>query len=681
MSRVFRTKREDGSEAASGGCIFSCGNEKFGIKLNIHRIIMALVVGIALLGLLAFAYYLKGKNDFYISTLTKVIVLGCMIGTVVFVAVQIVIPKFLRLIGSLAGIVAISFWLFDSLEHFVNDFSLFIPEARIYNVIIIACFILIFLGIFRNAGIAILLGGGITTMFYLVDYYVIQFRKTPVLFTDILATKVALGVAGNYRFVLREEFLKIVFLLIFFSAVSSVFTLKQFNISWKISVSAIALSLGIIPLMFFLNTDFFRTKGLVEIDFMPLMAANRNGLLVSDFVNTHNAKLRKPDGYSDEIVKKIMGSYESDVITAAEIDNNNYPNIILIMNESFSDLTYLETPVLSEDNIPQFRNMMDNCVKGTLISSIWGGNTPNSEFECLTGCTITFLNPGTIAFQQIISSELPTVASHLKGIGYSTTAIHLYEPEYFDRKRIYPLLGMDNFINLQNPPEVEIAFFRDYATDKSSFDAIIADQEKQSGHIFSYCVTIQNHGGYYWGTDSIKVLNGNSPYANEYASLMKITDDEFQVFLDYFEHIDTPTIVCMFGDHQPTLEDGFYDAIWDGRTYSDVEKRYMECKVPFVIWANYDIDEKDVGTTSINYLGAMLMETAGMPMSGFYKYLLDLQKDMPVICTAGFVDKDGNFAAREEDCVFNDRLRDYRYLQYNYLKGNINREFYEVITE
>lgn len=39
-------------------------------------------------------------------------------------------------------------------------------------------------------------------------------------------------------------------------------------------------------------------------------------------------------------------------------------------------------------------------------------------------------------------------------------------------------------------------------------------------------------------------------------------------------------------------------------------------KIPFVIWANYDIQEETVEKTSLNYLYSILADRLGFPMTG-----------------------------------------------------------------
>ena len=133
----------------------------------------------------------------------------------------------------------------------------------------------------------------------------------------------------------------------------------------------------------------------------------------------------------------------------------------------------------------------------------------------------------------------------------------------------------------------------------------------------------------------------------------------------------------MFGEHQPNLFDDFYDSIWAGYELSDEEKTYLKSKVPFVIWANYDIEEKEMGEMSINQLGPTILKAAGLPLSGYQSYLESLHKDIPVISGIGIVDKDGNHFLSTSDTDYKNALRDYEYLQYYYLKGNKKDAFFK----
>ena len=150
---------------------------------------------------------------------------------------------------------------------------------------------------------------------------------------------------------------------------------------------------------------------------------------------------------------------------------------------------------------------------------------------------------------------------------------------------------------------------------------------------------MQNHSPY---TDGYQNLQGNvtvdgtvSAQLSEYLTLVKLSDAALEKLIDYFETQDEPTVIVFFGDHQPT--DAVVEPIWnlEGKSSSDLteEENQLRYKVPYVIWANYDIDEAVNQESSANYLGAQMMEAAGIPLSDYQNYLLEQKKEMPLIST------------------------------------------------
>ncbi|MEI3280165.1 MAG: sulfatase-like hydrolase/transferase [Eubacterium ramulus] len=56
------------------------------------------------------------------------------------------------------------------------------------------------------------------------------------------------------------------------------------------------------------------------------------------------------------------------------------------------------------------------------------------------------------------------------------------------------------------------------------------------------------------------------PKANRYLSLVKRSDDAFRELTEYFSQVTEPTIICMFGDHLPSIEDEFYEELFGTRS-------------------------------------------------------------------------------------------------------------------
>ena len=86
---------------------------------------------------------------------------------------------------------------------------------------------------------------------------------------------------------------------------------------------------------------------------------------------------------------KSTASTSGNAAANAAIAAGETPNLIVIMNESFADYTSIGKGLdLSEDCMPFIHSLTENTIKGTAYVSIFGGNTPNSEYEFLTGNTM-----------------------------------------------------------------------------------------------------------------------------------------------------------------------------------------------------------------------------------------------------------------------------------------------------
>ena len=94
-------------------------------------------------------------------------------------------------------------------------------------------------------------------------------------------------------------------------------------------------------------------------------------------------KIQKPKGYNKQKVKELLDSYkveENDNVDEEKV------NIIIVMNESFADLSEIYNIDSSADNMPFYHSLKNrkNTVVGKMHSSQYGGGTANVEYEFLT---------------------------------------------------------------------------------------------------------------------------------------------------------------------------------------------------------------------------------------------------------------------------------------------------------
>ena len=205
---------------------------------------------------------------------------------------------------------------------------------------------------------------------------------------------------------------------------------------------------------------------------------------------------------------------------------------------------------------------------------------------------------------------------------------------------------------------------RNYISDKTSFEKVIETYENkpEDKPAFIFNVTMQNHGGYtdtYWNfTNTINAKGLGNDALNQYLSLIKLTDSDLSSLISYFKEQDEKTIIVFFGDHQPNDTVASSVLAENGMDYSNLstEETYLRYQVPYVVWANYDIQEAQNQDMSVNYLAANVLKTAGVPTSDYQNFLLELQKAYPIIS-----------AIRTEDVKADtdeEMLKKYKILQY-----------------
>ena len=131
----------------------------------------------------------------------------------------------------------------------------------------------------------------------------------------------------------------------------------------------------------------------------------------------------------------------------------------------------------------------------------------------------------------------------------------------------------------------------------------------------------------------------------------------------------------MFGDHQANLGDNTYEYLVGNEDEISREERMEKYKVPFVIWANYDIPEETIERTSLNYLYSILADRLDFPMTGYQKYLLALSEKIPALCAQGYWGDDGNYYELEdESSPYHDLINEYNILEYNDIFGGKDRD-------
>ncbi len=519
----------------------------------------------------------------------------------------------------------------------------------------------------------------------LANYYVWSFRDCPIVAADLASIQTAANVASGYDYSLKfNGTWGTVILLTSLTLILMADSYKGMNLKKRLctGLAGILMAAGLWTLID--DTDFMDKNNIFVSLWMPQRNYAQNGCALSFLLTCSYYVVDVPDGYSTEEVDRLTENYTSDEAAALTLDQA--PNIIVIMNESFADLqvdTDIET---TEDYMPFIHSLSENTIKGNLYVSVLGGNTANTEMEFQTGNSLAFFPARSVPYNSYLRHLTGSFTWNLRNSGYgSVHAVHPYYSNGWSREIVYPLLGFTDFISRDQ--FVNPGLVRSFISDEESFNKLIEEyetlRETSDAPFYDFNVTMQNHGGYA-GTHGlieetigvIKPANANDQLI-QYLNLVKESDNAFQMLTEYFDKVKEPTIIVMFGDHQPGFTDSVYDSLMGQKTstlnIADTSRMYI---TPFVIWANYELP--GAGTTdmnmSANYLSSYIQNLAGTPLTGYNKYLLDLMKKVPVISAVCYMGDDGVIHAPDEESQYSDLIHQYQILQYNNMFDQDNRK-------
>jgi len=524
-------------------------------------------------------------------------------------------------------------------EYFNYDYWYVDIKYRLINcAILIALYRIVYICMAKSS-IAILICNFAYVIYGMINYYLIIFRGKPLLPTDIYAIRTAMDVAGGYTFPIT--LLEMVDVL---AAVGLWYIFKKVLVKrkkWIKSVIANLICAGLIISFVFTSTTYKNMNtSFWESDI--LYFCKMYGMIAYYTKYQEKMHVSKPKSYAEitqnDFIDKIPRS-----VNQPDLNGVKPTNIIMIMNESYSDLKVFKND-FGSNITPVYDSLKKNTVKGNLYVSVRGGGTCNTEFESLTGNSLIFFPPGTTPYQTYIHKNINSIASYLQEMGYSVYGMHLASPLNWNRKNVYPLLGFPQLYSENDFDDIET--IRNLATDDENYRRIIDFYEnKETEKFFCYDVTIQNHGGYNRKDDLETTVDlaeyGYYSDAEIFLSLIQKSDEALGKLISYFEQVEEPTMIILYGDHQPTLSNETESWLFSEQDPDSSKlNRYI---TPFLIWTNYNTEEEYVDKISANYLSSFIMEKANMPMPIFNQFLMYMYEKYPVLTTQGIIDSNNNF--------------------------------------
>ncbi|MCD7818602.1 MAG: LTA synthase family protein [Lachnospiraceae bacterium] len=288
-------------------------------------------------------------------------------------------------------------------------------------------------------------------------------------------------------------------------------------------------------------------------------------------------------------------------------DDWEYPNIIVVLLESFinpDEILFLET---SDEAVPNFEYLFENYTSGYVEVPVVGAGTANTEFEILTGMGMQFFGLGEYPYKTILKeTNCESIASDLATLGYGTHVVHNNGGNFYSRANAFSQMGFDTFTSKELMDIQEYTPLGTWPTD----EILVGEVEKSLNYTdeqqdFVYVITVGTHGDYPQYEileDPDITISGvedeGMAYAWEYyVNMLHETDAFIGDLIEMLEERDEPTYVVMFGDHLPTMD----------LTEEDMASGSL-FQMQYVTWNNLGMDKDDSSMTSYQLLADTLEE-------------------------------------------------------------------------
>ena len=506
------------------------------------------------------------------------------------------------------------------------------------------------------------------------NYYKLLMKGENVVLWDVLNLQAAAGIMTELN--IKISWQVILCLVVLCTVLYQQFrgARKQQRISIRFKYLALAfivlssLTVGVI-----FNNEVLNSLKITNMDWNQDKNYRENGFILSFFMNLKNISVVTPEDYSEEKIEEVTKRIDA-IEDPTPVDVSEKPNIIVIMNESFSDITIANEGLSFEEPLTPFIDSLnDNVVRGNLLVSIFGGGTANTEFEYLTGHSMKHLPVGSVAYDRYLEDDEDSIVKVLKEDGYTATAIHPYLGTFWNRNHVYPAFGFDQFYTIDDFSE-DAKKVKGYISDEEVYNKIVSCYENKDtdSPLFTFCVTMENHTPYTDTSNGVVGVEGDDSLFKEEGKLeagvhargVQDADAMYQKLVEYFSAEEEPTIVVMFGDHHPFVSSTINK---DSDHLDDVNKY----KTPFVMWANYDIPTQIGVTMDSSVLGAYTLLNAGVTLPNYLKYNYYAASLVDGYNNYFVLGKNGQFYKYSEDMPddIQQFLEDHELLQYDQLFG------------
>ena len=344
-------------------------------------------------------------------------------------------------------------------------------------------------------------------------------------------------------------------------------------------------------------------------------------------------------------------------------------NVIMVMNEAFSDITDSPAFAFTAENDPlaNFHALQadPHAVSGHVVVPGFAGGTANTEFDVLTGMQTNALSATTTSAMRVINRNLDSLFRVFDADGYHTSFFHPGNDWFYNRENVYRWFGAEKtvFIDQMEDPEYKGTWVADeylISLIQNEFEETVSSGKS----LFHFTTTIQNHMSYtaskYGEGYDFPPVDLNISVSEDVETMLRVytegvrdADAMLGSLRDYFAQRQEPVVLVFFGDHLPYLGDNQKGYAELGYTEQSGWAELTSFETPYVIWANGAAAEvldwenavsalELPETISAAFLGAAVLELTGRGgATNWFSFLNSLRREAPVIQKQSYLLADG----------------------------------------
>lgn len=539
-------------------------------------------------------------------------------------------------------------------EHVTIEFAL----------IALAAFIAYFVGQRRSTGPAIVFLA--CAAVGVIEFFILEFRRSPILPMDVLALQTATEVSNQYVFMMSTEAIKSI-MYCGLALLCASFIRPARTTSYRRAILDVCINVPLalvfaLALSWWIEVPEYREDFGTDILYWNAEVSYKaQGFLPSFLTAVADLPVETPEGYTETGAQKTTEEYAAvaDALpersarraaSTAQFEQEK-PSVIIIMNETFADLSRLDELHSGYLGPQFFKNGLDDALmRGQLGMSVYGAGTCNSEFECLTGTSTAFVGSGKYPYQMFSFDEVPNLARQLSELGYHTSAIHPNDKDNWNRRVTYNDMGFDDFYNTNNSFE-GAPVLHSGITDRATYEKVLEVLNSSDEPHFIFDVTMQNHGGY--ATNDIpadRMTNFVCPdiddnithQINVYLSCIQASDEDLEWFVGELRALDRPVVLAFFGDHHPSVSNFPNDTYFPNE--DPLQHRARVYQSDYFVWANYEVAGTNTGIVDdcgADLLGTRTLDLAGAPLDEYQEAQLAVHQRLQSISAIGYMGTDG----------------------------------------